>query len=163
MVCLLTVNYFVPFGVIENRYYYYFNLMVSYLYSFTLLSALRRLENTSATILYNSLDSWHHWRRHTGVKGSDRTPCISILDSILAYATWNVNEFVSIFELMQSRKDKINSKHITEKFLFSLFDSSMMTQIVERVYSKVIIFLMASDWCLPIIVTNAFLHLILKN
>ena len=67
-----------------------------------------------------------------------------------------MNEFVSISELMQSRKDKINSKDITERFLFSLFDSSIMTQIVERVYSKVIIFLIASDWCSPIIVTNVF-------
>ena len=66
-----------------------------------------------------------------------------------------MNEFVSISELMQSRKDKINSKDITERFLFSLFDSSIMTQIVERVYSKVI-FLIASDWCSPIIVTNVF-------
>ena len=33
---------------------------------------------------------------------------------------------------MQSRKDKMNSKDITERFLFSLFDSSVMTQIVER-------------------------------
>ena len=74
-----------------------------------------------------------------------------------------MNEFVSISELMQSRKDKINSKDITERFLFSLFDSSIMTQIVERVYSKVIIFLIASDWCSPVIVTNVFFHLILKN
>ena len=57
---------------------------------------------------------------------------------------------------MQIRKDKINSKDITERFLFSLFDSSIMTQIVERVYSKVIIFLIASDWCSPVIVTNVF-------
>ena len=56
-------------------------------------------------------------------------PFTLILDSILVY----VNEFVSISELMQSRKDKINSKDITERFLFSLFDSSIMTQIVERV------------------------------
>ena len=57
---------------------------------------------------------------------------------------------------MQSRKDKVKHKDITERFLFSLFDSSMMTQIVERVYSKVIIFLIASDWCSSIIVTNVF-------
>ena len=44
-----------------------------------------------------------------------------------------MNEFVSIHELMQSRKDKINPKDITERFLFSLFDSSIMSQIVERV------------------------------
>ena len=33
---------------------------------------------------------------------------------------------------MQSRKDKINSKDITERFLFSLFDSSVMLEIAER-------------------------------
>ena len=78
-----------------------------------------------------------------------------------------MNEFVLISELMQSRKDKINSKDIAERFLFSLFDPSIKTQIVERmfIYSKVILFLIASDWCSPIIVTrsNAFWHLILKN
>ena len=36
---------------------------------------------------------------------------------------------------MQSRKDKINSKDITERFLFSLFDSSVMSQVAERVYT----------------------------
>ena len=40
----------------------------------------------------------------------------------------HVNEFVSISELTQSRKDKINSKDITERF-----DSSVILQIVERV------------------------------
>ena len=55
---------------------------------------------------------------------------------------------------MQSRKDKINAKDITERLLSSLTHQS--------VYSKVI-FLIASDWCSPIIVTNVFLHLILKN
>ena len=44
-----------------------------------------------------------------------------------------MNELVSIFELMESRKDKINHKDIKERFLFGLFDSSVMTQIVERV------------------------------
>ena len=44
-----------------------------------------------------------------------------------------MNEFVSISELTQSRKDKINSKDITGIFLFSLFDSSVMLQIAERV------------------------------
>ena len=73
-----------------------------------------------------------------------------------------MNEFVSISELIQSRKDKINSKDTTERFLFSLFDSSIIVQIAERVYSKVI-FLIASDWCTPMIVTSVFLNLILKN
>ena len=68
----------------------------------------------------------------------------------------NVNEFVFISELLQNRKDKIISKDITETFLFSLFVYSIMTQIVERVYSKVIIFLIASECCSPIIVTKFF-------
>ena len=63
-----------------------------------------------------------------------------------------MNEFVSISELIQSRKDKINYKDITERFLFSLFDSSVMTQIVKRMYT--VKFLIASDWCSPIIVTR---------
>ena len=64
-----------------------------------------------------------------------------------------MNEFVSISELMESRKDKINSKYITERFLFSLFDTSIMSQIVERV-CKISLFIIASDWCLPIIVSS---------
>ena len=51
------------------------------------LSALMRLASTSAAILYNNLDSWHHWRTHIGVKGSNRRPLILILDLILVYAT----------------------------------------------------------------------------
>ena len=39
-----------------------------------------------------------------------------------------MNEFVSISELTQSRKDKTNSKDITERF-----SSSVMLQIAERV------------------------------
>ena len=44
-----------------------------------------------------------------------------------------MNEFASISELTQSRKDKVNSKDITGRFLFSLFDSSVMLQIAKRV------------------------------
>ena len=52
-----------------------------------LLSALMRLASTSAAVLYNSMESRHPWRTHIGVKRSDRRPFISILDSILVYAT----------------------------------------------------------------------------
>ena len=44
-----------------------------------------------------------------------------------------MNEFVFISELTQSRKDKTNSKDITERFLFRFFDSSVMLKRVERV------------------------------
>ena len=50
-----------------------------------LLSAIMRWASTSATILFNSFESWHHWRAHVKVKGSDRRPFILILDSMLAY------------------------------------------------------------------------------
>ena len=43
-----------------------------------------------------------------------------------------MNGFFPISEPMQSRKYKIDSKDIKERFLFSLFDSSIMTQTVER-------------------------------
>ena len=52
-----------------------------------ILSVLMRLASTSAAILYNSLDSRHHWQTHIGIKRSDRRSFISILDSILVYAT----------------------------------------------------------------------------
>ena len=75
------------------------------------------------------MESRDPWRTHIRVEGSDMSRSILVLDSILVY----VNEFVTISELMQSRKDKINSKDITERFLFSLFDSPIMSQISERV------------------------------
>ena len=156
---LITVNYFVPFGVIKNRFnkinFKYFNgncdysscpgwwilffyapphkglvfwknyLWTSLSFSYTLkltctllrqvkslknmvvlsvkrtiliswspicillilLSALMRLVTTSASILYNSMDSRHPWRTHVGVKGSNRRTLILILDSMLAYVT----------------------------------------------------------------------------
>ena len=58
----------------------------------------------------------------------------------------HVNESISISELMQSRKEKINSKDVTKRFLFSLFDTSIMSLIVKRV-CKIILFLITSDWC----------------
>ena len=80
-----------------------FNILISwspFCIPLILLSALMRLASISAAVLYNNLDSWHYWQTHIGVKGSNRRPFILILDSILVYATSNVNEFVSISELM---------------------------------------------------------------
>ena len=71
-----------------------------------------------------------------------------------------MNEFVSISELTQSRKDKINSKDITERFLLSLFDSSVMPQIAARVcaYRSVInrgCGIVAGEWLEKISKTNS--------
>ena len=98
-----------------------------------LLSPLMRLVSTSAAILYNSLGSWHYWQTHIGIKASDKKPFFfNFRFNIGMCNLKHVNEFVSISEFVQSRKDKINSENITERFVFSLFDSSIMTQIVER-------------------------------
>ena len=51
-----------------------------------LLSELMRLAGTSVAVLHNNLDSRHHWRTHTGVRGSKRRPFVLILDSILVFA-----------------------------------------------------------------------------
>ena len=81
----------------------------------------------------------------------------------------HVNEFVYLFVLLRSRNDKFptnsinslrKSKDITERFLFSLFDT--MSQIVERVY-KIILFF-KSIWLVFIYYyIHCFLQLILKN
>ena len=98
--------------------------------SLIILSALMKLTSTSIAIIYNSMESRRPWQTCIMVKWSHRRLFISILDSILVY---HVNEFVSLSKLMQSRKDKISSNDITERLLFSLFDTSIMSQIVERV------------------------------
>ena len=54
--------------------------------------------------------------------------------------------------LCKAEKKKINSKDITERFLFSLYDTSIMSQIVERVQNYSI--LIAPDWCSPTMVSN---------
>ena len=52
-----------------------------------LSSALMRLASTTAAVLYNYLGSWHHWRTRIGVKGSNRSPFVLVLDPILLYVT----------------------------------------------------------------------------
>ena len=119
-----------------------------------LLSALMKLASTSTAIIYNSMESRHPRRTRIGVKGSNRRPFILILESILVYATLIMGMNLSPYpnELRQSRKD---SKDITERLLFSFFDTSIMSQIVER-RCKFILFLIASDWFSPIIVSTVF-------
>ena len=74
------------------------------------------------------MDSKTHVRRiHRRVKGPDKSPLILISDSISVY------KIFSISELLQSRKYKINPKDITERFWLSLFHSSVISQIVEKV------------------------------
>ena len=52
-----------------------------------LLSALMKLASTSATILYNSMESRHPWCTNIRIKESGRRPFILILNLILVEAT----------------------------------------------------------------------------
>ena len=62
---------------------------------------------------------------------------------------------------LQDGKDKIpiystiDFDDITERFLFSLFDTSTTPQIIERV-CKIVLFLIAADCFSVIIVTEVF-------
>ena len=68
-----------------------------------------KLANTSAAIMYSSIKSGHSCGiPPIRVQGSNSRPFLLILDWILVNATFNdVNEFVYISELLQSRKEKI--------------------------------------------------------
>ena len=62
----------------------------------------------------------------------------------------HVNEFVSASQLSQSRNDKIPSNSIKG------FDTSIMSQVIERVCKIVLFFLIAADCFSPVIVSNLF-------
>ena len=74
-----------------------------------LLSVLMKLTNTSAAILYNSLESRHLWSTNMRVKESDRKPFILILDSILVYVTLVMWINLSPYPNLCFRKDKITA------------------------------------------------------
>ena len=81
---------------------------------------------------------------------------------MLVYATLNhTNEFFSISKLLQYRRDKIpihstkDFEDITERLLFSLFDTSNKSQIIE-IICKIILFLIAAECFSVIIVTEVF-------
>ena len=73
----------------------------------------------------------------------------------------HTNEFCSISKHLQDRKDKIpihstnDFDDITERFLFSLFDTSTTSQIIESV-CKIVLFLIAAGFFSVIIVTEVF-------
>ena len=68
-----------------------------------------------------------------------------------------LNKFLSIPELTESRKAKIpiNSIDITERFLFSILDTSFIQQIVERACESILV-LIGSDGLPPVISSNVF-------
>ena len=62
------------------------------------------------------------------------------------------------------KTEKIKSTpRILQKDFYLVYLTHQLWHIVERVYSNVILFFIASEWYSPIIVTKIILHLILKN
>ena len=109
-----------------------------------ILSALMKLAGTSVAIMYNSMESRHHWRTRIMVKGSDRRLFILILDSILMYATLIVRMDLSPYlNLCKAEKIKQLQGYYRKIFIQFIWH---MSQIVERV-CKIVLFLMPSDWC----------------
>ena len=84
--------------------------------------ALMKLASTAASIMYKSIKNRHPWQTsYVRVKGSDRRPFILILDWILVYTSLTIRINLSPYSNL---KDK--DKDITERFLFSLFDTPIM-------------------------------------
>ena len=105
-------------------------LMVIYLYSFNLFIGFNKTGSTSVTIMCKSIENTYPLANFSikGTRITQETIYFNFRLDISVYIFNDVNEFVSISELMQSRKVKIpiNSKDITERFLFSLLDTSIM-------------------------------------
>ena len=98
------------------------------------LSTLMKLASTLAKILYNGMESRHPWQTNIRVKGSDRRPFILILDLMLVYATLIV------------------WMNLPPVYLTHLYDTNSR----KNVNSKLILFIIASDWRSPITVSTLF-------
>ena len=103
--------------------------------------------------MYNSIDNGHPYQTPCiRVKGSDRRSFVLILDWMLVNATLIIRMNLSQTFAKQKRK---NLKQLYQRFLFSLFDTSIMSQIVARVqYVKLFYLLIAVDWFSYAIVSN---------
>ena len=65
--------------------------------------------------------------------------------------------------LSKAEKIKSTTKILQKDFYSVYLTHQLWHKSRKSVSSKVIIFLIASDWCSPITITNVFLQLILKN
>ena len=129
-----------------------------------LLSAFMKLTSTSGAILYNSMESRHPWRTNIRVKGSDRRLLFLILYSILVYATWIMWMNLSPYpNLCKVEKTKSALRALKKDYLFIQFIWLVNYVTNSTVYSKVILFLIASDWWFSIIAFKYYLQSILKN
>ena len=106
--------------------------------------------------MYNSTDNGHPYQTPCiRVKGSDRRSFVLILDWMLVNATLIIRMSLSrnLSRTFAKQKRK-NLKQLYQRFLFSLFDTSM-PEIVARVqYVKLFYFLIVVDWFSHAIVSN---------
>ena len=96
-----------------------------------LLSALMKLASTSATILYNSMESRHPWCTNIRIKESGRRPFILILNLILVEATlvmWmNLSPYPNL-----CKAEKIKSTpRILQKDFYSVW---LINQCIVKLY-----------------------------
>ena len=120
-----------------------------------------KLTSTSASLLYNNMESRHPWWTRNRVEGSDRRPFILIFDSILVYATLIMWMYLSpYFNLCKAERIKLTRRILQKDFhsvYYSVYYSFYyVTNSRKSVYSKITPFLIASDWHLSIIVSNVF-------
>ena len=100
-----------------------------------------KLASTSAVIMYNSIESGHFWRiPRIRVKGSDRRPFILILDWSLVRTQLSSCEWICLYIWNFANQKRQNPNQLHQRFLFSLFDTSIMPQIVKRVCKIVLSF-----------------------
>ena len=121
-----------------------------------------KLASTSAALIYNTDESGHPWRTPCiRVEGSDRRPFILILDWMLVYATLIVRMNFSPYpafcktEKAKAQSTRPKASSIFQRFLFSLFDTSTTSQIIEGV-CKIVLILTAANCFSVIIVTEVF-------
>ena len=115
-----------------------------------LLLALMKLESTSAGIMYKRTENRHPWQTsRVRVKWSDRRSFTLILDWILVYISLTMRMNLSPYpNFCKAEKLKFQS---TLRILQKDFYSVYLTHQLCHKKSNVILFLIASDWCSPII------------
>ena len=101
------------------------------------------------------------WRTNTRVKGSDGRPFILILDLILdlimVYATLIMGmKFPPYPNLCKVEKIKSTLTILQKNFYSVYLTHQLIANSGKSVYNKAFLFLIASEWSSPIIVSTPF-------
>ena len=129
-----------------------------------------KFSSTSAILTYNSIESWHSCRTSSiRAKGSNKRPFLLLLDFILVNTTSIL--WMNRLQRRTFAKQKIkNCSQIYQRFLFSLFGTSIVSQMVERkIFNSVVkvckialFFRTGSNCFSPVNVSNALCSWFLK-